>query len=87
MQKYIKNPRVIKAIQFVYANMDELKELAKTNKNVIIEEDHDGIITSIIIHTNIGYYRINNTDWIIIDDISGLHPCNDVTFRNTYTKF
>ena len=87
MQTYIKNPKLISAIQFTYQNSDELRQLAKSRKDIFIKEDYDGCITNIIVANPNSYIKINTTDWIIIDSSNELQICSDKLFRTLYTKY
>ena len=87
MQKYIKNPKIIEAIQFIYKNSEEFRHLAKARKDIFIKENYDNCITNVIVFSNNGYVQINNTDWIIIDGNNDIQVCSDKLFRSLYTKY
>lgn len=79
-KKYIKNPVVIEAIQWIGTNDTEIIKFCN-NRN--IDYDH---INGMFIHTLEGRMKVSLFDYVIKGIQGEFYPCNEDIFKLTYSE-
>ncbi len=85
MARFRKRPVVIEAIQFSRNNWDDVR--AFTNNaayDLKIEKRINGLATCDLYVSADYCYPLNESDWIIKDELGGLKPCSADVFEQTY---
>lgn len=87
MFPYIRIPKVVEAIQIVYANCDALIELGTKYRNALkVVVDSDNIVSKVMIKAGLTFMTAKPTDWIIKEDDS-FFVMTDEDFKNTYQEY
>lgn len=87
MFPYIRIPKVIEAIQIVYANCDALIELGTKYHNALkVVVDSDNIVSKVMVKAGLTSVIAKPTDWIIKEDDS-FFVMSDEDFKNTYQEY
>lgn len=80
MNKYIKKPVIIQAVQFDGYNAEEIKNFCR-------DSCQTGFLDRIIIHTLEGNMTANIGDYIIKGIKGEFYPCKPDIFKETYELY
>lgn len=86
MNKYVKNPIEITAIQYqwddVNISMDEARDKIAdfVNQNILIVDD------VIYVHGAHGQVEVKQGEWVIKQNDTDFYPCSDEVFQQNYTQ-
>lgn len=84
MVPYSKIPKIVHAIQVVYANCEKLVDLGNEYSDRLeIVTDSDCIVTKVIVRNNVTYMVAKPTDWIVKDG-DNFAVLSDEVFKKTY---
>ena len=81
MQKFVKKPVVIEAIQYDGTNITEIESFVGEKLSIIIFSVED---TQLVIPTLEGYMKISKGDYVIKGIKGEFYPCKPDVFKSTY---
>ena len=81
MQKFVKKPVVIEAIQYNGTNITEIESFVGEKLSIIIFSVED---TQLVIPTLEGYMKISKGDYVIKGIKGEFYPCKPDVFKSTY---
>ena len=81
MQKFVKKPVVIEAIQYDGANITEVENFVRKKLPTVISSNQD---TQLLIPTLEGYMRASKGDYVIKGVNGEFYPCKPDVFEKTY---
>ena len=82
MQKFVKKPVIIEAIQYDGANITEIETFVGAKLSTIMTSDVD---TKLVIPTLEGYMKVSKGDYVIKGIKGEFYPCKSDIFKSTYT--
>ena len=81
MQKFVKKPVVIEAIQYDGANITEVENFVRKKLPTVISSNQD---TQLLIPTLEGYMKTSKGDYVIKGVNGEFYPCKPDVFEKTY---
>ena len=81
MQKFVKKPVVIEAIQYDGANITEVENFVGGKLPTVMNSNKD---TQLVVSTLEGYMKISKKDYVIKGVNGEFYPCKPDVFEKTY---